>query len=357
MVVTKSEMVAAIRKVVSVIPKSSTIDALMGALVKDGYLIATNTEISVQVKLEAGAGEKFILPTKALDMICKLPDGDIRIDVDDKDVITIIAGRIKNKIQTVPANQFAYDDIRDIGDERVVIDADKLVYGLSHVAFAADSKAQKIQMQGVYMQGDADKITMAALDGHKIARMTIPSKGVTGMKIIVPKQACEKLAALELRGDVELSYDQYAAVFKDEGCIVHTRLIGGVYFDYEKMFIDSPIRTSLYRRDFSEALLRANTCINSEKSKVPVVIDITGHEMEVSIVNSTSDYHEVVQLSSDVAQPIRIGFNPKLIYDSLKFFSDEEVTIGLTSPRSPMFLSEENTDMQVLILPVAIPTN
>lgn len=354
MVVTKSEMVAAIRKVKSVIPKISTIPALMGALVNDGYLIATNTEISIQVKLEAGAGEKFILPSKALDMICNLPDGNVKIECGDKNIITISAGRIKNKIQSVPVEEFAYDDIRNVSEENATIDAEKFLRAISRVAFAADAKSSNRLMTGIYLEGVDDGLKMAALDGHRIARIKIPATGVEGMKLIIPKQACEILSSLDLHGKIDLSYDNYAAVFCNEDSVVYTRLISGEYFNTDQMFRDSPIRATIDRKEFSNALTRANMCINSEKSKVPVVLDISRYEMEVSIVNSTNDYKEVVQLAEDINTPIRIGFNPKLINEALKYFSDDEVCIELTTPKMPMFVSETNTDLRVLILPVNI---
>lgn len=52
----KYEIVNAIDKVKSIAPKEATIKALEGVLVNNGYLIASNMEVTVTFKLEGSEG-------------------------------------------------------------------------------------------------------------------------------------------------------------------------------------------------------------------------------------------------------------------------------------------------------------
>ena len=50
MKVQKAELAQKIAKIKSVVPKKASMPVLQGILVKDGYLIANNTEMTVKAK-------------------------------------------------------------------------------------------------------------------------------------------------------------------------------------------------------------------------------------------------------------------------------------------------------------------
>lgn len=89
MKVQKYEIARVIDKLKSIVQKNDQFPALGGILVKDGYLIASNSEITMKVKLEASKGSYFIIPMKAFDLIKNLPDGEIDISATDKNVVMI----------------------------------------------------------------------------------------------------------------------------------------------------------------------------------------------------------------------------------------------------------------------------
>ena len=102
----KSELAHWISKLKNVVPKKASNPALRGILVDDGYLIASNLEMTVKVKVEGAEGERFIIPERAFDLINNLPEGDMEISA-TKNAITIKADKIKNKYQSVEPDQFS----------------------------------------------------------------------------------------------------------------------------------------------------------------------------------------------------------------------------------------------------------
>lgn len=113
MKVQKYEIARVIDKLKSIVQKNDQFPALGGILVKDGYLIASNSEITMKVKLEASEGSYFIIPMKAFDLIKNLPDGEIDISATDKNVVMIKIGAIKNKYQSYPPEEFNFDITED----------------------------------------------------------------------------------------------------------------------------------------------------------------------------------------------------------------------------------------------------
>ena len=132
MKVQKYEIARVIDKLKSIVQKNDQFPALGGILVKDGYLIASNSEITMKVKLEASEGSYFIIPMKAFDLIKNLPDGEIDISATDKNVVMIKIGAIKNKYQSYPPEEFNFDITEDPEADGVELNGKKIMEANYH---------------------------------------------------------------------------------------------------------------------------------------------------------------------------------------------------------------------------------
>lgn len=137
MKVQKYEIARVIDKLKSIVQKNDQFPALGGILVKDGYLIASNSEITMKVKLEASEDSYFIIPMKAFDLIKNLPDGEIDISATDKNVVMIKIGAIKNKYQSYPPEEFNFDITEDPEADGVELNGKKIMEAIGHVIYAA----------------------------------------------------------------------------------------------------------------------------------------------------------------------------------------------------------------------------
>ena len=171
MKVQKYEISRTIDKLKSIVQKNDQCPALGGVLVKDGYLIASNTEMTM----------------KAFDVIKNLPDGEVIIDADGKNIVTIKTKAIKNKYQSYPPEEFSFDITEDLDAPEVVINGKRMMEAIGHVIYAAPASRSATQMMGVYFEGGENKIKLVALDGHVVAVDSIPTDGTADMKLIVPK--------------------------------------------------------------------------------------------------------------------------------------------------------------------------
>ena len=101
MKIQKTDLAQKLNKIKGVVPKKTTMPVLQGVLVRDGYLIANNMEMTIKAKIEGTEGEAFIIPERAFDLINNLPDGEMEISAAAGNIITIKADKIKNKYQTM----------------------------------------------------------------------------------------------------------------------------------------------------------------------------------------------------------------------------------------------------------------
>lgn len=353
MKIDKNELASKLGQLKSIVPTRTTIDALKGVLFKDGYLIASDTELTVKAKLEgiqdtSMVSQSFIIPSKAFELIRSLPSGELELEI-DADTVTIKQGKIKNKFKTLPAAQFAYSRDSIEGESTATIPADKLKSAISHVLYAVSADSGNKIMTGVYMNCSGGKLNFVGLDGHRIAWDSISYSGDFSM--IVPKTALDNLLKLDLDGDISIFLDKYGALFKTEEYEIYTRLIEGQYFKYEDMFKAGDIGTIVDRRIFADAINRARLC-GSDEDKAPVIFELDGDVIHISFRNQTADYKEDIPTLTECTGNIKIAFAPRLLIDSLKSFSCDNVTMDFASAKMPVIIKAEDSDMTALVLPV-----
>lgn len=158
----KAEFAHKLNKVKGVVPKKTNMPVLQGILVRDGYLIANNMEMTVKAKIEGTEGESFIIPERAFDLINNLPDGEVEISVSSNNIITIKADKIKNKYQTVPPEQFPAAVSQKEGSE-LTIKAETLLKSMTRVSYAVSALGNNPVMAAMCMQAGGGQLNFVGL--------------------------------------------------------------------------------------------------------------------------------------------------------------------------------------------------
>lgn len=347
MKIEKTELAKRIDKLKSVVPKNSPKPALMGVLVQDGYLIASNSEMTIKARLEGVEGESFIIPAKAFDLIKNLPDGEVSIHQDEKNLITIKIGKIKNTYQSFPAEDFLYsvEHIAE-GGGNTTISSKALKESISHVLYAIPPKGGNITMTALCLEASGDKLNFVGLDGHVLAWDQQDFDGE--FKLLLPRGAVEKLLSLEMGEEISIEYDKFGAIFKSDDYEIHTRLIEGDYYSYSKMFGDLPMRTQVKRLELLDAIVRAKLCTDE---MTPTKFIIENETLELSIKDNTADYSEVVQLQGTMDRLV-IGFNSRLVLETLKAFDNENLSLSFGGGKQPMKVEASN--FKAIVLPIQL---
>lgn len=344
----KNELTKKISQMKSILPKNPSMGALQGILLKDGYLTASNTEVTVKAKLEGVEGCPGVIPAKMIEFISSLPAGDMVLDF-HQDMVVLEMGEIKNKFKTFPADGFVYERQNFLGRVLTSVSAERLKKAMGHVINAIPTGSNNQMMNGMYFECKNGKLNIVGLDGHRAVWDSLELDG--DFQFIVPKATVEKLLQLDLNGDIRISCDLYAAILETEDYEVYTRLIDGNYFAYRKMFIFGEIHTSIEKKLLVDAINRAKLC-GSLEDKVPVVLDIKGTAIQITYKSLFTNYQEEVPLQTDVGEGLRIAFNPKFLLDSLKVFENDKVQLIFTSAKFPVVIEDEESAMVALVLPV-----
>lgn len=348
MKIQKTELATKLSKIKGVVPKKTTMPVLQGVLVKEGYLIANNMEMTVKAKLEGIEDECFIIPERAFDLISNLPDGEVDISVTAENTITIKADKIKNKYQTMDPEQFPATAIQKV-ENQLTIKANLLLESMKRVSYAVPAQGNNAVMSSMCLQAADGQLNFVGLDGHVLAWDKVEYDGE--FELLIPKNTVDKLKSIGLSGDIQIMHSKTGAVFVTDDFEVYTRLVEGEYFKYQTMFKELPLHTVVSRVELLDAMTRAKMCTEERR---PVRFELQESQLNLSIKDKITDYHETVNLQERITDPLTIGFDARLVLETLKAFDCDNVGISFGGPKMPMIVEAEDSDFKTIVLPVAI---
>lgn len=305
-------------------------------------------EMTIKAKIEGVEGESFIIPEKAFDLINNLPEGEVEIATTAKNTIAIKADKIKNKYKTLDVDLFPVTEVQEEENE-LTIAAEMLLKSIKHVSYAIPAQGANAIMTAMCMQAKEGQLNFVGLDGHVLAWDKVDYDAE--FKLLIPKNTVEKLKSIGLSGDVRIKHNNTGAVFSAGDFEVCTRLIEGEYFQYKTLFKELPLHTIISRNALLDAMIRAKMCT---EEKNPVRFEMSGNTLSLSIKDETTDYNETIELQEEMKKSLIIGFNARLVLETLKAFDCDNVGLSMDNPKMPMIVEAEGSDFKAIVLPVAI---
>lgn len=351
MVVNRNEIMKKLSLLKSVTPKS--IAGWNGILVDGNTLTANNLEYAVKTVFDSENTEKFVLPSKAIDIIDKLPDKEIEIKpTASGKSVSIISNTGKSQFSTIDVCDFPAVDIPEPKQDafKLTIDAEDFTDALSSVMYACSDKEDKPAPQrGVLFEGHDGKLNIVSCDGANLACNEIDYQGK--MYCIVPKNVLKKMLSIDFGNFVTFYADESKVIFKTGDYIVQSLLITGNFIQYGTVFKQAPkIQIEADRVELIKAFERVSTIIGSDK--VPAKISRNGNELTISCKTSTAQYEENVEAEFDGEGDILIGLNPNFAVSCLKSSIENRITLGYISEVKQLMVTSEN--FKAVILPVRL---
>lgn len=137
-----------------------------------------------------------------------------------------------------------------------------------------------------------------------------------------------------------------AFLIKGKGLIIE-----GKYFDYNRFFMAGKMKTYVSRPELVAAMTRAKMCTEEKK---PAVFEMNEDQLNIRIADRLTDYQEEVKLQDPLPEPLKIGFDSKLVLETLKAFTCENIAMNFSGPKMPAVVEAEDSDMKAIVLPVMI---
>jgi DNA polymerase-3 subunit beta len=222
---------------------------------------------------------------------------------------------------------------------------------LKKTTYAVSTDETRYVLNGVLMSFKADKLTVVATDGRRLALverdLEVP-KGAECELIIPTKAVGELQRLLGDSGDVSLSVSENQIICSLGDAVLASKLIEGTYPNFRQVIpTEVKERVPLEREMLLAALHRASI-LASEKSQS---VKLNFAKNTLTITATTPEVGEAKETLSInyKGKELTIAFNPQYLMDPLRNLDADEVFLELTDELSPGVIKVNEPFLYVLM--------
>ena len=338
--ITREQLQEGLVAVAASVPTKTTLPVLANLLLeasRDGLrLSGTDLDIAVSTTVTASLDQEgaITLPARKLvEIVRELPSNPIRIIASGEQRVSIECGRSKFRLLGLPREEFpAFPAVKFDGGWRAAAkDLQKLI---SHVAFAASTEESRPILNGVLWELRPERMRMVATNGHRLARMDVPTTAAGGGQadLIVPPKALEQIRRLfGTEDEVEVARSENHLGFRSATTQVFTRLIEGPYPNYEQVIPRENDKTATADKAALTAALRRMSIVASDQTH-RIRMGFASGSCKLSVQTpDLGEAQEEVTVAYD-GDPLEIGFNAAYLLEILKYIPTDEVRLTFKAP-------------------------
>lgn len=283
----------------------------------------------------------YIINTgKILQIVRALPDGEIMLEVDEKNKVTVSGGH--SSFEITAANGVDFPAMPMLMGDRVFTLPQYLVRNkIEETVFAVAANDLRPAFNGALFKLKNGELTIVGCDGNRLAasRCSLMEAGVPDAELIIPGKFLIELSKMlkDSEEDVTIILSRKHIIFKMESSWFFTRIIEAEYMDYEKALPKSYMtQVFVNRRDMIAAVERASVITEDKlggNARPPVLLTFSNGFIEISSVSQGGSVYEKVACAMEGAD-LTIAFTCRLLLDSLKGCPDSCDTLRIRLNRA-----------------------
>lgn len=359
----KNQLVSAISVASRTVAQKSAISGLEGILVRAGVkvmLTGYNLETGITVSVDADIQETgaCVMPARLFfDIVRKLPDDTVSIQVDESFKVSIKGGISSFTITALSADD--YPELPDVDSEKGIrVPQNELKAMISGTIFAVSENQARPIHTGVLFEVDNDSITSVAVDGYRLAlRRYLPEESLERtLKFVAPAAALKEVE--KILGDTDDPATFYPGskhiLFTIGDATLVCRILEGEFLDWRRVLPqNNPVKLVGNVSRLTDSIERVGLVI-SEKLKSPVRCKFGDNAAELRTISTIGEAYDVCPIEGD-GKDLEIGFNCKYLLDALRAVPDSECTLEMINGLSPIVLNPtEGNRYSYMVLPVRL---
>ena len=362
-----------ILKAINAVTKAVAVRTTMPIL--EGILIQTNDNTVKMTCYDQELGIEYLIndcnveeqgatvinATMFSEIIRRLPDTEIKIEVNDNKLLVIECEGSLYKLATMNPDEFP--ELPEINVENSIeLEQNALKDMIRKTIFAVSTEDTRPIFTGCLFEVKNNRFNVVAVDGFRLAwKSKNLTKSINDFAAVIPGRTLTEVNKILLDSfdPVKIGIAKNQALFEIENCKIVTRLLDGEFLNYSKVIPENwetrvRANTNIIANCFERISLISSSSIEKEK-KYPVKINVGIGKMTISCTNQTGDAKEELYITTE-GKELEIGFNPKYFLDILRNIDDEEVFIDFGTSISPCVIRsvEEESDYKYMILPIRL---
>ncbi len=321
-------------------------------------LAGTDQSLGIEALIPGTVQEEgsVLLPGRLFpEIVRKLPEGEVSVEVSDRFTATIRMPKIKTTLQGMDASLYPSLPAVDDGEE-VHISQNLLKDMIRQTGFAIAQDATRPILTGCLFEVSGEQATMVALDGFRLAlrrgQLAAPCEG--SISCVVSGRYWAEIGRILSDSDDEVALrlgEKHVSMEKD-GCKIVVSRMDGEYIKYRQL-LPAQYQTSvlLDRAALSESIDRASLMAKEGRNNL-LKFSIKGDSLSISSNSEMGDVFEQIDAVTQ-GQDIDISFNVNYITDAIRSLAEEKVLFRFNTSISPaVIVPEEGDSFLYLVLPV-----
>lgn len=322
-------------------------------------MVGTDLEIGIEQHIDAeviSQGAVVISSRLLGDLIRKLPEADVEIEVDSLNNMTIRCENSEFTLVGQPAIEFPELPLVE-EDHAYEIPQDLLKNMIRQTVFATALDETRPILTGVLMEIQEGLINMVALDGYRLSLRQGNIKTSYSNKAVVPGKTLNEIYRILSEGEdgkVEIFFTDKHVLFQTADTKIISRLLEGEFINYRQIIPkEFKSRVKVKTKDLLDSIERASLLAREGKNNL-IKFSIKDEFMTITSNAEIGRVFENLRIELE-GDDIDIGFNSKYFLDALKILDSEEIYLNFTTNVSPCIVKPTDTNNYTyLVLPVRL---
>lgn len=358
----KTDLLNSINIVLKAVPSKTTMPILDCIYIRAKKniikFLSNDMELAIETQVTGNIiteGSVAINAKLFSDIVRKLPDNHVTIDVDQNYLTKITCEKAKFNIPGKEGDDFPI--LPDIEKQNSIkLSQFTLKEMIRQTVFSISEKDSNKIMSGELFEVTEKQMRITSLDGYRISVRKVQLKNsYPSIKVIVPGKTLNEISKIlsnELEDELQMFFNNNHILFEFNNTLVLSRLIQGEFFKIDQMLsCEHKVKISISKKELLNCLERSILLVK-ENDKSPLIFQIQEDEINLKINTQIGSLDENILITKKEGDDITIGFNSKYVIDALKVIDDDIVDIYMINPKAPCFIKDSHDSYVYLILPM-----
>lgn len=362
----KDNILKALNSVTKAVATKTTMPILEGILIQtnDNEVKFTtyDLEIGIEYVINCEVKQQGATVVNAImfsEIIRRLPDSEIKITLDEKNLLVIECEGSLYKLATMNPDEFP--ELPQINIENSIeMEQNSLKDMIRKTIFAVSTEENRPIFTGCLFEIKNNKLNVVAVDGFRLAwKSKFLQNKINDFSAVIPGRTLNEINKIMIDSyePIKIGVAKNQALFEMENCKIVTRLLDGEFLNYSSVIPENwetriRVDKNTIQNCFERISLISSSSIEKEK-KYPVKVNVDIGKVTISCTNQTGDAKEEMYVTTE-GKNLEAGFNPKYFLDALRNIDDQEVFIDFGTSISPCIIRpvEEGGDYIYMVLPI-----
>ena len=321
-------------------------------------LVGSDMDVSIQTKVEADVLEEgsIVIDSKIFgEIIRKLPNSDIRIEIIENDTVQITCE--KSVFNVVYMNAEEFPQLPKIDEtKQIQVPQNILKNMIKSTSFAIAQDETRPILQGILFEIKDKNLNLVALDGYRLAIKSEYLDNDFDLDIVIPGKTLNEVAKIleDSESLVNITFTNNHILFNLDDTKIISRLLDGKYVNYNSLLPqEHKLLVEVNRQELQNCIERASLMVKEGNSNL-IKLNIKEDMMIITSNSQLGKVREEVAINLQ-GEGIEIAFNSRYLIDVLRSMEEEVVLLEMTSSVTPCVIKAKNTNSyKYLVLPVRL---